>query len=142
LLQIRDASELLEQLLDGEHSSIAGRLVGAYCNLGQMKIAEDILKSMKTVGYEVREYDPFLEATPIKFSLRERSPYINQIKLMWAEMRKVGIEIFSEAPGISKNKHAYLDRIEKLFITDAYHSLSIEQYTVTPELIEKVRLGN
>ena len=29
-----------------------------------------------------------------------------------------------------------------LITTDAYHSLSIEQYKVTPDLIERVKSGN
>lgn len=31
--------------------------------------------------------------------------------------------------------------MEEVYVTDAYHSLSIERYRVTPELIEKVRSG-
>ena len=39
-------------------------------------------------------------------------------------------------------KEKFLNQIEELYTTDAYHSLSIEKYTVTPELIERVRLGD
>ena len=31
--------------------------------------------------------------------------------------------------------------VKEIYVTDAYHSLSIEKYQVTPELIEKVRKG-
>lgn len=31
--------------------------------------------------------------------------------------------------------------VEDIYVTDAYHSLSIERYQVTPELIERVRSG-
>jgi len=141
LMMIRDASELLSILLDGGHSKIAGRLTGAYRNLGQDKIADDILKTMKSAGYDVREVDPFEEPTPIKFDLREKSPYVNRIKLMWYEMREEIIKIFPEAPGIPVDKKAYLEKVEELYTTDAYHSLSIEKYVVTPALIEKVRSG-
>ena len=37
---------------------------------------------------------------------------------------------------------AYLDGIEAIYEHDAYNSLSIEGYRVTPELIEKIRLGS
>ncbi len=66
LMMIKDASELLSILLDGGHSKIAGRLAGAYRNLEQNKIADDILKTMKSAGYDVREKDPFEEPTTIK----------------------------------------------------------------------------
>jgi Fic family protein len=32
--------------------------------------------------------------------------------------------------------------VEDIYVTDAYHSLSIERYRVTPELIERVRSGS
>ena len=40
---ITDASQLLELLLDGGHSLKAGRIVGAFRNIGQNKIADTIL---------------------------------------------------------------------------------------------------
>lgn len=141
LLMVKDASELLNILLEGGHSKIAGRLVGAYRNLGQDKVADDILKAMKSAGYDVREADPFNEATPFKFDLREKSPYVNRIKLLWHEMRAEVISIFPESPGIPLNKDEYLQQIEEIYTTDAYHSLSIERYSVTPALIEQVRSG-
>ncbi|MDD7884739.1 Fic family protein [Flavivirga sp. 57AJ16] len=141
LIMIRDASELLGILLDGGHSTIAGRLAGAYRNLGQDKIADDIIKTMKSADYDVRETDPFKEPTPIKFDLRERSPYVNRIRLMWHTMRKEIIAVFPKAPGLPEDKDSYIKAIEDIYTTDAYHSLSIERYTVTPELIERVRSG-
>src|SRR5699024_10412186 len=33
------------------------------------------------------------------------------------------------------------EKVEAVYVTDAYHSLSIEGYVVTPELIERVRSG-
>ena len=142
LMMIRDSSELLDILLDGGHSTIAGRIAGAYRNLGQNKIADDILKTMKSAGYDVRELDPFEEPSPIQFDFREKSPYVNRIKIMWQEMRTEVIKIFPKAPETQKDIASYLDDVEEIYLTDAYHSLSIEKYVVTPELIERVRSGN
>lgn len=141
LLLIQDASELLETLLDGGHSTIAGRLAGAYRNLGQEKIANELVKAMQLAGYDVRETDPFVEPTPIHLNARERSPYVNRIRLMWHEMRKDVIAVFPAANGLPSDVDGYLARMEELYTTDAYHSLSIERYRVTPELIERVRTG-
>jgi hypothetical protein len=141
LLLITDASELLEILLDGGHSTIAGRLVGAYRNLGQEKIANDILKAMKSAGYNVRENDPFEETIPIVLNTRGRSPHVHRIRLMWHEMRKDIMEIFPVPQGISEDIDAYIAKMEALYTTDAYHSLSIERYRVTPELIDRVKTG-
>lgn len=141
LMLIRDASELLGILLDGGHSTIAGRLVGAYRNLGQEKIANEILKTMKSVGYDVRETDPFKEVTPIALDSREKSPYVNRIRLLWHEMRKDVIAVFPKPMGLPDDIDAYITKLEEIYTTDAYHSLSIEKYRVTPELIERVRTG-
>ena len=141
LSMITDASGLLELLLDGGHSTIAGRLAGALRNNGQEKMADDILKTMKSAGYDVRETDPFNTKLAIRLSTREKSPYVNRIKLMWAEMREAIIQAFPPAPGLPADKDAFMATVNNIYTTDAYHSLSIEQYMVTPELIEKVRSG-
>ncbi|HLP55030.1 MAG TPA: Fic family protein [Fluviicola sp.] len=141
LTMVRDSSEVLGLLLDGGHSTIAGRLAGAFRNIGEEKIANDIIKSMRAAGYDVRETDPFETPTPILLSSREKSPYVNKIKLMWHEMRDVILGIFPDAPGIPEDHAKYMKAVEDLYVTDAYHSLSIEKYRVTPELIERVRSG-
>ncbi len=142
LSMVRDASEVLDRLLEGGHSTIAGRLAGAFRNIGRDQIADDIMQTMRTAGYDVRENDPF--ETPISFALpaREQSPYVNRIRLMWQEMREPIIERFPAAPGLPKDTKAYLKRVEDIYVTDAYHSLSIEGYQVSRELIERVRSGN
>lgn len=141
LLLITDASELLAILLEGGHSTIAGRLAGAYRNLKKDKIADDILKSMRAAGYDVREIDPFDKPTIVKFDERIRSPYVTRIKFMWHEMRKIILSNFPKAPGIPEDISEYLKKIEEIYLTDAYHSLSIEKYRVTPDLIQRVRSG-
>lgn len=142
LSMVRDASEVLGQLLEGGHSTIAGRLAGAFRNIGRDRIADDILSTMRAAGYDVRESDPFETQIPLIMPVREQSPYVNRIRLMWQDMRGSIIERFPEAPGLPKDTKAYLKRVEDVYVTDAYHSLSIEGYRVSPELIERVRSGN
>jgi len=142
LAMIKDASELLGLLLDGAHSVIAGRLAGAFRNIGQDRIADTIVKTMQAADYVVREVDPFENATPIVLSGREKSPHANRIKLMWHEMRGIVIKHFPKAPGLPKDHDKYMQLVEEIYVTDAYHSLSIERYRVTPELIERVRSGS
>jgi len=141
LSMVRDASEVLDRLLEGGHSTIAGRLAGAFRNIGRDQIADDIVQTMRKAGYNVRESDPFDTKTPIILPAREQSPYVNRIRLMWQDMRGPIIERFPEAPGLPKDTKAYLKRVEDVYVTDAYHSLSIEGYRVSPELIERVRSG-
>lgn len=141
LLTLRDASSLLRRLLEGGHSTIAGRLAGAFRNCGRKRIADDIAKTMTAAGYEIRESDPFADKPGLFFSPRETSPYVHRIQLMWQKMRTPVLELFPHAPGRPRAVQAYLKRVNDAYLTDAYHSLSIEGYRVTPELIERVRSG-
>ena len=141
LPMIRDASGLLARLLEGGHSVISGRLAGAFRNIGRDRIADDILKTMSAAGYAVRENDPFTDRPSLVIRPRETSPYVNRIRLLWQKMREPVLEHFPSAPGPPHNIEAYMKLVNDAYVTDAYHSLSIEGYRVTPALIERVRSG-
>lgn len=138
---IRDSSDILSKLLDGGHSVVAGRLAGAFRNIGMNRIADDIMNTMQRAGYNVRENDPFTSQVSFPGTGRETSPYVNRIKMMWLSMREVIIAQFPKAPGLPSDTKAFMKQVEEVYVTDAYHSLSIEGYKVTPELIERVRSG-
>jgi hypothetical protein len=142
LAMVSDASEVLAKLLDGGKSVVAGRLAGAFRNIGKDKIADEISNTMKSAGYDVRESDPFKDKVELDLSTRELSPYVNRIKIMWSQMREVVMNNFPEAPEVSQDVEAYLKQVDENYKSDAYHSLSIEGYRVTPELIEKVAIGD
>lgn len=57
-------------------------------------------------------------------------------------MRQAVIEVFPRPGPAPKDVAAILQDVAERYVADAYHSLSIEGYRVTPELIEKVRNGN
>jgi len=141
LATIRDASGILARLLDGGHSTIAGRLAGAFRNSGRDRIADDIARTMSAAGYDVRENDPFIDKPALPLPVRETSPYVNRIRLLWQKMREPIIDRFPKAPGLPRNIGAYMKRVGDAYVTDAYHSLSIEGYRVSTELIERVRGG-
>jgi fido (protein-threonine AMPylation protein) len=138
---IRDASGLLAKLLEGGHSTIAGRLAGAFRNGGRERIADEILKTMSAAGYTVRETDPFNDRPALALPTREAFPYVNRIRLLWQKMSEPVLARFPKAPGLPRKVHAYMKGVENAYVTDAYHSLSIEGYRVSTELIERVRSG-
>lgn len=142
LAQIQSPSELLAKLLEGGHSVVAGRLVGALRNIGRGRIADEILATMEKAGYGVREVDPFQTRIGFDIPRREVSPAAIRIRLLWQKLRESIPENFPESPGLPNDIDAYLERVEEVFVTDAYHSLSIEGYRVSPDLIERVRSGD
>ena len=142
LSRIRDASDVLGRLLDGGHSAVAGRLAGAFRRVGRAEVADEILSAMKAAGYDVRESDPF-EARQVFAAVNSAAaPIAGRLQAMWESMRESVLEVFPAAPGLPEDRAAYLHFIDEIYQADAYHSLSIEGYRVSPELIERVRSGD
>jgi hypothetical protein len=142
LARIRDASGLLRRLLDGGHSAIAGRLAGAFRAVGRPELADEILRAMKAASYDVREVDPFETRQTLARIERGAAPIVTRIQAMWNSLRDPVLKDFPFEPGLPKNKKGYLRFVDEMYQSDAYHSLSIEGYSVTPELIDRVRSGN
>lgn len=141
LAMVRNASDVLSLLLEGGRTKVAGRLAGAFRNIGSDRIAGDIIKTMRTADFDIRESDPFEDTINLIMPVREQSPYVNRIRLMWRQMREPILKQFPTAPGLPSDIAAYLKAADDIYVTDAYHSLSIEGYRASPELIERVRSG-
>ena len=141
LSMVTDASDVLSVLLAGNHSVVAGRLIGAFRNIGRDFIAANISKGMQAADLKVRESDPFEEKAQIIFGRRDISPYVNRMRLMWADMRADVITHFPQQTPQALDINTYMADVEDQYTMDAYHSLSIEGYRVTRELIELVRSG-
>ncbi|MGQ3889668.1 Fic family protein [Legionella sp. CNM-1927-20] len=141
LSMFNNASDILHYLLDEGHSWIAGRLSGAFRNIGKAQIADDIKETMESAGYQIREEDPFTTDTPIDFSKSNKPPYRSRLEVMWYEMRQPIIDYFPKLKHKIISTEEYLETVEESYTNDAYHSLSIEGYQVSAELIEKVRSG-
>ena len=141
LATISDASLLLGELLDGGHSIVAGRLAGAFRSIGNAAIADNILKVMRKAGFDVRETNPFAGDITVADAGRIQSPHTHRIRLKWQKMRDDIIKMLPPAQPVANDIDAYLFTMDEIYVTDAYHSLSIEGYQVSPELIEKVQSG-
>jgi fido (protein-threonine AMPylation protein) len=142
LESVRDPSEVLAGLLDVGRSTIAGRLVGAFRHIHRHAIAEEILKTMRSAGYDVRETNPFAVSTFEAMPTEIVPPIVLRLRALWALARPIVLQEFPSPPGVPKDTNTYLRSVEEIYRADAYNSLSIEGYNVTPELIDRVRSGN
>jgi fido (protein-threonine AMPylation protein) len=142
LASIRDASDVLRRLLEGGRSVVAGRLAGAFRHSSRSEIADEILATMKSAGYDVRETDPFAAHKVLAALPTTAPPIVGRVRAMWESMRGRVLDTFPEPPGIPQDREKYLQSVDDIYRNDAYHSLSIEGYTVSAELIERVRAGN
>jgi hypothetical protein len=137
----RDGSDLLRALLAGGNSVKAGVIAGALGRIGRPDIADDIVRAMKAAGYSIRETNPYERARAFGPHPSEASPIVARMRAMWRSMREVVIEKFPEAPRFPVDTGRYLESVEDIYKSDAYHSLSIEGYGVSPALIERVQHG-
>ena len=142
LAMIADASGILRRLLNGGRSIVAGRLAGAFRNIGRNQMADAIVETMKSAGYAIHETDPFADKPAITFGKGETSPHVNRLRLGWDKMREDVLKHFPAPPGLPADPEAYLKRVEAIYVSDAYNSLSIEGYRVSADLIERVRSGD
>lgn len=138
LSSIRDVAPVMATAIDGGHSTRAGRIAGALRSIGREEMANSLLNTMRQVGYEVTEENPFDDNIEVR--LIETSPYASRIHLMWMQMRKTVLSlkpIPSERP-----TSEILSQMDSSYIKDSYNSLSIEGYKVTEALLERVRSGD
>lgn len=142
LASLPDVADVLRILLAGSHPAVAGRLAGAFRAIGRAALAGEILGAMRGAGYAVAEASPFERPRPARLpGGRAESPYVQRLRLMWGEMREPVIAAFPPAPGAPGDVDALLREVDARYAADAYHSLSIEGYLVSPTLIENVRDG-
>src|SRR5437588_639391 len=69
-------------------------------------------------------------------------PIVGRIEAMWESMRGAVLDIFPPPPGLPRDTKAFLKFVDDIYRADAYHSLSIEGYSVSAALIERVRAGD
>jgi fido (protein-threonine AMPylation protein) len=134
---------LLKTLLEKPVLDKAGRLASVYRAMGWNNEADRLLKTFKAAGYDaIREEDidvpPFrTPLVPVKSSRAER------LRVLWNRMREPIIEELRDVPREPQiTIEDYLKRTESIYVADAYHSLSIEGYHVTEDLIKKVMAGS
>jgi len=102
-------------------------------------MAENLERDLAMVGIKITPENPFIQSVPLLKTMRPLSPYVARVEALWLQCRSAIIQIFPEMPKVTKPIDEYLHNIEDIYQSDAYNSLSIEGYQVTPELIERVK---
>lgn len=139
-LQAANFQDVLRHIVDRQTPVLAARLAGAYQHIGRTVDANQIIRTMGLIGYNIKPENPFTESVVILGGSRTPSPYRHRIRTMWAERRETVLHVFPEPPS-PVSKEDYLSRMDDVFVTDAYNSLSIEGYRVSEELIAKIAGG-
>ena len=137
---VRQPSAILVPLLDGGRSVVAGRLAGAFRRIQRPEMANEIVHAMRAAGQVVRETDPFAPGADMS-ALPAAHPGAARMRAFWERFRGPVLEVFPAPPGLSRDPEGVLAEVDEVYRTDAYHSLSIEGYQVSPELIDRARSG-
>jgi hypothetical protein len=144
LRALKSIDDLVRRVLESESPALAGRLAGAYQFLGDAERAEQIVGAVRAAGIGCEPENPFTKPAPVlSATTRLMSAYAGRIHGLFQQAREPLLDVFKDmSPRSVENPQAYLDGIEAIYEHDAYNSLSIEGYRVTPELIEKIRSGS
>ena len=117
-------------------------LAGAYEFIGNQKYCEQIKEDMSLISYDIKPKNPFSRAKAIISNSRPEHPAVARIEGLWNLYKESIIEDFPGPNMLGLKADIILEHINKIYVHDAYNSLSIEGYSVTKESIEKVACGN
>jgi len=123
LSRISDVGDLLRHLLAGGHSTVAGRLAGAFRRIGNVDVAEEIRSAMKAAGFTIRESDPFETHQKFAGIVPSTAPIVARLQALWETHRGVVIKVFPPAPGLPDDRKGYLSAVDDVYSSDAYRSL-------------------
>lgn len=119
-----------------------GRVIGAYKQIGNTDFADQISSSLKSASVNVPLIEnPFNKQPVIYFKERSKCALSSRINMLWENNREVVLSHRPSDATLDILPSDYDDAAEKIKVYDAYHSLSIERYRVTPELIARIASG-
>lgn len=133
---LQDPAEIAR--LWSKNATGVGRLVGAYRNVGRSDMADGILAQLANLKLRVVETNPFVGMPVYQLGTPGKSPLYARIKLMWQQHRESVAQYAPQQRAETGSPAIYAESVERIKQYDAYHSLSIERYRVTPELIARV----
>jgi len=145
LAMVKDVSVLLNILLTRNRMDDASsRICGALKFVGREDDAIRIKETYETATFKTLSLkNPFKKEAVLLKPSRERNPYALRLQSMWEKYRAiiVSMEMPRHEKKTSLSVEAIIEEMEEKYQTDAYHSLSIEGYKVSLELIAKVSSG-
>ncbi|QKJ68249.1 Fic family protein (plasmid) [Deefgea piscis] len=124
------------------NASGVGRIAGAMRAMGRVAFADNIVRQLTGLNYKLVETNPYEHSVAYQLGSPNASPLYARVKLQWEKQRARVLQCKPADCITQLPFEDYLARIEAIKVQDAYHSLSIERYRVTPELIAKVERGD
>lgn len=140
LLRNASAPDLASGILEVDTEAGAARILGGLEALGMKERADQVRGLIALIGW-MKSVNPFPDHKPLLApTIPSVSPYADRIRLLWEQMRPRVLEHFPPAEG-RPEPAGYFTKAHELYQYDAYHSLSIEGFQVTPDLIARIAAG-
>lgn len=137
MAQLRDPSTLAA-LVDVNRAGLQ-RVLSAYCQIGRTDFANAVLSQFAGLGIQLKLDECPFDITPVfKLGTPGKSPLYARVRALWAQHRDTVAASRPEGGMLNVTPAEYLAKIQAIRVEDAYHSLSIERYRVTPEQIRRV----
>ena len=133
--------DLARALLTEWNAAAAGRLLGALAEVGRSADATSIAADIAAAGYQVAPKNPFAQPPPLAAAPRLEWPQAERLTAMWSAWRERVLAQRPIPPATRPELALYLEQANAIYVRDAYNSLSIEGYRVTPDLIARVASG-
>ena len=138
ILKIVSDVELLRELLRAEKITACERIAGGLKRVGRKRLADRVVDEFRAIGVPVKPIDAFTRTfLPVDRDIS--SAVCGRLTILWEQMRA---QIMANVPVVAKEVKPSLKIIEQIRKEDAYHSLSIEGYVVTDELIDRIGSGS
>ncbi len=141
LRMIKNIGEITSHLVDNSQPVKADIIAGAYEFLKKDDYVSQIKKDMDLLPYTVKPKNPFKRSAPMLSNSRIESPVVARVELLWQKLKDDLKGIEASPNLVDENLAGILDRVDSIYVHDAYNSLSIEGYAVTEELIQKIADG-
>ena len=124
------------------NASGVARVVAAMRQIGRDDFADDVLKQLAGLDIPLLAVsNPFEGQVVHHLGAIPKAPLYARIQALWAEHRPLVLAARPDPLPPDATVDTYLRQVDAIRVADAYHSLSIERYRVTPELIQKIADG-
>lgn len=115
------------------------RILSAYRQVNRGDFADAVLQQLAGLGIHLKTDETPFDSMPVyELGQPGRSPLYARVRALWEQHREAVAACRPTGGILDVSPADYLARVQAIRAEDAYHSLSIERYRVTPELIRKV----
>lgn len=141
-----DVSKVADSLLVTKNVQSANRLIGSYLEIGRKADSRNLTSIITAAGLSpIKAENPFEEPLTKIGNKRQESAAAVRVRLLWQKLRDDVEQVFPDRGTTNffeSPLDELLDSMDKVYVSDAYHSLSIEGYVVTEDLINRVASGD